>query len=150
MDAMTDFNELIPELAAWNNGEGIDPESWISNSGRFDLAVGYSTLFWPRFEVHDGYVLREGFSEKSLGGFEKAPNSTRQSIEWVMNHIHIEDVHSHIEASEAQLIFLGNLLCEIHRVKLSHEFPDRQFRVEFNGEPNLNHEDYQMSFWQKS
>ncbi len=146
---MTDFNELIPELKEWNNGAGIDPESWTSNSGRFDLAVGYSTFFWPRFVEHKGYVLRKGFSEKSLRSFESNPRSTKQSIEWVMNHIHIEDLHPHLEASEHQLVFLGNLLCEIHRVKLSHEFPDREFQVEFKSEPNLNYEDYQMSFWQK-
>ena len=27
--------------------------------GRYDLAVGYSLVFWPRFVRFEGYVLRE-------------------------------------------------------------------------------------------
>lgn len=41
---MTDFAKLIPELPDWNNGKGIDVESWIDCIGTFQLAVGYSTL----------------------------------------------------------------------------------------------------------
>jgi hypothetical protein len=38
------------ELAAWNNGAGIDLASWVGCEGRFALAVGYATVFWPEFE----------------------------------------------------------------------------------------------------
>jgi hypothetical protein len=37
------------ELRAWNNGNGIDLESWVGCQGNFRLAVGYTTVFWPRF-----------------------------------------------------------------------------------------------------
>ena len=33
------------ELGAWNNGKGIDLDSWISCSGNFSLAVGYASIF---------------------------------------------------------------------------------------------------------
>jgi hypothetical protein len=49
------------ELAAWNNGGGIDLEMWIGCQGNFALAVGYACVFWPAFTLFDGYILREGF-----------------------------------------------------------------------------------------
>jgi len=42
---------MIQELSAWNNGKGIDLESWTGCSGNFKLAVGYSTIFWPKFNL---------------------------------------------------------------------------------------------------
>ena len=42
------------ELAPWNNGAGIDLKSWIGCQGRFALAVGYSSIFWPEFVEFDG------------------------------------------------------------------------------------------------
>lgn len=41
------------ELAAWNNGDGIDLESWISCEGRFSFAVGYASIFWPAFTLFE-------------------------------------------------------------------------------------------------
>ena len=37
------------ELAAWNNGNGIDLGSWTGCEGRFALAIGYASIFWPEF-----------------------------------------------------------------------------------------------------
>ncbi len=146
-----DFNQLIEELPRWNNGAGIDARSWVGSTGSFELAVGYSLIFWPRFVRADDYVLRDGFSEESLRGFAANPGCTRQSVEWVMNHIHIADLQ-HYDASktEPQLRYLGRLLKEIHEVKLRADFPELAFEVEFNDEPGLELIDYQMSFWQVS
>lgn len=147
-DDPTDFDALIPELKAWNNGEGISPEGWAECVGNFELAVGYSLIFWPRFERFEKYVLREGFSEGSVRGFESRAGSSRESVEWVMNHVHIADIHCNVEPKEAQLRYLGRVLKEIHEVKLRADFPDLRFEVEFNDEPGLDPIDYQMSFWQ--
>ena len=51
------------ELAAWNNGAGIDLESWIGCEGRFSLAVGYASIFWPAFTLIEGYILPQGFQK---------------------------------------------------------------------------------------
>lgn len=144
-----DYSELIDELPRWNNGAGIDARSWVGCMGSFELAVGYSLIFWPGFIEVGGYVLREGYGQDALARFEQSPGCTRQSVEWLMNHVHIADLH-HSEAakSEAQLRYLGRLLKEIHEVKLRSDFPDRRFEVEFNDEPGLELIDYQMSFWQ--
>jgi hypothetical protein len=45
------------ELAAWNNGAGIDIESWVGCEGKFSLAVGYSSIFWPSFTLFEGYMI---------------------------------------------------------------------------------------------
>ena len=48
---MTDesnFQGLIAELPEWNNGSGIAPEAWIECMGSYELAIGYSLVFWPR------------------------------------------------------------------------------------------------------
>jgi hypothetical protein len=146
---MRDFDELIPELRLWNDGKGIAAEEWIGCIGNYPLAIGYSLLFWPRFVRSDEYVLRQGFSEGALRGFEQQAGSSRSSIEWVMNHIHLIDIHCNEEnVGEAQLRYLGRVLKKIHEVKLRADFPDLRFTVEFNDEPGLDPVDYQMSFWQ--
>jgi len=145
---MADFDKLIPELKAWNDGAGIEPTSWLSNAGNFELAIGYSIRFWPRFVEHRGYVLREGFSEDSLSSFESSRQHTKAAIESVLNHIHVADIHEHDDPTETQLRYLGNILVDIHRVKLAHDFPNRGFVVEFNDQPGLPSNDYQFSFWQ--
>ena len=89
---MTDFNELIPSMRDWNNGRGIEVEAWVGCSGNFQLAIGYSTIFWPRFVEFEDYVLREGFSIEILRGCEQQCGSDRQGVEAVMNHLHIEDI----------------------------------------------------------
>jgi hypothetical protein len=148
-DEPTEFDLLIPELKEWNEGTGISPDSWISCVGNYQLAIGYSLIFWPRFVRFERYVLREGFSEESLRGFENATGDSREAVEWVMNHVHSVDIHCNdTAATEAQLRYIGRVLKEIHEVKLRADFPDRRFVVEFNDEPGLNPDDYQMSFWQ--
>jgi hypothetical protein len=148
-DRPTDFDALIPELKDWNSGDGIDPQGWAECLGSYPLAIGYSLLFWPRFVRFEKYVLREGFSEDSLRAFEAGGGSSRTSVEWVMNHLHMADIHINAEEpNEAQLRYLGRILKEIHEVKLRSDFPDLRFEVEFNDEPGLDPVDYQMSFWQ--
>ncbi|NLR96459.1 hypothetical protein HGP17_06395 [Rhizobium sp. P38BS-XIX] len=140
------------ELGEWNNGRGIDIGSWTGCVGNFSLAVGYSSIFWPSFVAHRQYILVEGFSEEGLRAFESAPASTRRSIEWVMNHLHVADIqHSECaDISSDKLILLGKRLVEIFAAKLQWQFPDREFVVEFIKPENPEElMDYQVSFFQK-
>ena len=144
----TDFSALIPELPLWNNGAGIEAEGWIGCTGNFELATGYSLIFWPNFVRFEGFVLRDGFNAEALGGFHRQAEGDRASVEAVMNHLHIADIHCNVEATEAQLRYLGRVLTDIHEVKLRRDFPDLRFAVSFNDEPGLDPIDYQMTFWQ--
>ena len=139
-------------LAAWNNGDGIDLETWISCEGKFSFAVGYASIFWPAFTLFEGYILPDGVSEDSLRGFEQNGRS-RKSVEWVMNHLHIADIHHRGcgDISKDKLVLLGNVLKEIYEAKLLWQFPDRPCTVEFfipDDPDDLT--EYQLSFWQKS
>ena len=140
------------ELAAWNNGAGIEIESWIGCEGNFSLAVGYVSVFWPEFILFDGYILRNGFSEASLQGFAQRQGTNRRSVEWLMNHLHIADIQYYgcKDASKDKLLLLGNVLKEIYEAKLLWQFPDNPCSVEFyipEDEDDLM--EYQLSFWQK-
>jgi len=151
---MTDIPaSMKAELAAWNNGQGIDLASWIGCEGNFRLAVGYSTIFWPEFVEFDGYILRAGFSEQSLRSFEIQQGGGRRAVESVMNHRHIASVqHDGCgDLSKDKLVLLSRVLKEIHEAKLSWQFPDRPCRVSLltpTDESDLM--DYQITFWQRS
>ena len=144
-----DFSELIPELAQWNDGSGIDAEMWIRHVGNYELATGYSLIFWPRFVQFDGYVLHEGFSVETLRVFEEMATD-RWSVEAVMNHLHIADLHYNSKASTSQIRHLGRLLKDIYEVKLRRDFPDARFTVDFDDEDGLDDVEYELSFWQSS
>ena len=139
------------ELAAWNNGRGIDLASWVACEGNFSLAVGYASIFWPGFVEFEGYILREDFSETSLRGFENQEGSTRKSTEWVMNHLHIVDLQFHgcEDISKDKIKILGQTLKEIYEAKLKTQFPESPCIVEFY-EPEDEEDllEYQLSFWQ--
>lgn len=140
------------ELAAWNNGNGIDLESWVACSGSFALAVGYAAIFWPRIVEHKGYLLREGFSEAILEGCESSCQGNRQGIEAVMNHRHITDLQyvNSPDLARDKVILLGNMLKEMYEAKLAYQFPDRPCEVRFYG-PGTDAEldEYEVTFWQK-
>jgi hypothetical protein len=140
------------ELAAWNNGAGIAIEPWVACSGSFSLAVGYASVFWPEFTLFEGYILREGFSETSLRGFEQQQGINHKSVEWHMNHLHLADIQYYgcKDASKDKLLLLGKVLKEIYEAKLLWKWPDRPCSVELyipDDEDDLM--EYQLSFWQK-
>jgi hypothetical protein len=124
-----DFSDLLPELSQWNYGKGIDPENWIR--------VRCQLRFWPKFVPFDGYVVRDGFSLKSLRGFETKTND-RSSVEAVMKHIHLFDIHYHAKVNESQFRYLGRVLKDIYELKLRQDFPDTRFTVDFNDEDGLD------------
>lgn len=143
---------MVPELSAWNNGKGIDLKSWIQCSGDFQLAIGYSAIFWPKFVLFEDYIFREGFNLEPLRGSEKNQPRGKSSVEWVINHLHIAEIHYHDLAnlSEDKILWLGNTLKEIYEIKLHSQFPDRPCVVEFyQPEDRQNLIEFQLSFWQK-
>lgn len=146
---MSDLTKLIPELPDWNNGEGIDVESWIGCSGNFQLAVGYSTLFWPRFVEFEDYVLREGFCMDSFRAFQQQCSS-RKSAEAVINHLHIAAIHCHdlSGCTAGHALYLGRVLREIYQAKLAWQFPARRFEVVFDESERENVMAYEITFYQ--
>ena len=143
---------MADELAAWNQGRGIDLESWVGCTGNFRLAVGYLTVFWPRFVEFDGYILREGFSLESLRGFESTCGGNRRAIETLMNHLHLADIQHHgcEDLSRDKAVLLGEALREIYEAKLRWQFPGKPCTVSFHKpEDESDLMAYEVSFWQK-
>jgi hypothetical protein len=141
------------ELASWNGGNGVDLETWIGCEGRFALAVGYTTLFWPEFEVIDGYILRKGTAPSVVKDFEQRAGATRWSVENTLNHLHLVDLHYRgcLDGSPDKLIVIGNTLQKIYDAKLQLEFPDRPCTVRFYVPENVDDVDeYQISFWHRA
>jgi hypothetical protein len=144
------------ELGAWNNGKGIDLEGWICGSGNFSLAVGYTTIFCPEFTEFEDYIFAgEPLDEEGIQtvrGFESQEGSTPMSVEWVLNHIHIADLHSRgcEDLTADKLVVLGECLRKIYEARLNYLFPEKPCTVEFYKPEDPNDlEQYQLSFWQK-
>lgn len=148
---------MIEELGAWNNGEGIDLESWVGCSGNYSLAVGYAAIYCPDFVEFEDYIFRcqeSGYEElKNLvRGFESQERSTPMSVEWVINHLHLSDLQYRgcEDISSDKLMFLGNALKEVYESRLAYKFPDKPCVVKFYiPEDQEDHDGYQLSFWQK-
>jgi hypothetical protein len=139
------------ELQAWDNGRGIDLESWIACEGRFALAVGYATVFWPEFVELDGHIVRDGTSPENIATWASQEGATRESVEAVINHLHLSDIQ-HLYCSDCsgdKLLALGNVLKEIYEAKLAYRFPDKRFCVSlFIPDEPEDLEGYEITFWQ--
>ena len=143
---------MLAELSAWNNGKGIDLESWVGCSGNFRLAIGYSSIFWPRFTLFEDYILREGFHVDILRGFERQCGTNNCSVEVVMNHLHVADLQYYgcEDITEERVVYLGRTLKEIYEAKLLCQFPDRPCEVSFyEPEDRTDLMAFEISFWQK-
>lgn len=141
------------ELASWNGGAGIELDGWIGCTGRFSLAVGYAGVFWPQFELVDGYILSKGTDSSVIKGFEQQAGATRWSVENTLNHLHLADIQYRgcPDCSPDKLLVLGNTLKQIYEAKLKWEFPDRPCEVEFfvpDDSSDVN--EFQISFWQRA
>ena len=146
-------DSMVDELGAWNGGNGIDLESWVGCEGNFRLAVGYTTVFWPKFEAFGKYILMAGCTAEQIKGFEGQKGATPQSVEAVLNHLHLEDIQygGCDDISADKLVLLGNVLKEIYEAKLAWQFPERPCTVAFYVPEDVeDFTDYQITFWQKA
>ncbi len=149
-------DSMKEELGSWNNGKGLDLETWVSCSGNFSLAVGYITLFCPKFIEFEDYIFKanNGLDEnfiRIIRSFESQKGSHPMSVERVINHIHIADLHCGDEGLTLdKLIVLGEALKENYEARLTYFFPNKPCVVEFYKPENTDDfRDYQLSFWQK-
>ncbi len=145
------WNSLIPDLKGWNNGSGVDPETWVGCEGNFRLAAAYSLIFWPKFVEIDGMVFRDGMDRATLDSWMANCSGDRRAVEATANHLHIVDLHyvGAPDANAERVVFLGNVLKEIYATKLDAVFPDREFVVEFYAPPDNKLQDYQLTFYQR-
>ena len=127
------YNKLIPEMSQWNNGKGIDIESWLMCMGNFELAVAFGWLFWPQFKIHDDCILAVDIDLSTYQLFLKEANGNKQFVESRANHLCLVDLfHQDVaKPSDALLFHLGELLQDAWGCKLIRDFPDRKITVPF-------------------
>jgi hypothetical protein len=142
------LEKVVPELAEWNYGNGIDIVSWINGLGNFEHGIAYGRMFWQDFVEHDGCVLHAGFSESNYSGFMKQLDGDREAVERVMNHCHISDYFPNQQPTKDQIIYFGRLLKEIWQVKLKNDFPARNIQVEFYEQDSDSLDDYEITVFQ--
>lgn len=131
-------NTLLPELAAWNNNAGIDIESWIRCIGRYDHAIGYTTIFWPNFTLHDDCVFISSYNDKidnweNYNNWMKTYHGDKTQVEKIMNHEHIINIFKNSEFTPTIDIieYFGNLLVDMWLCKLKKDYPDNNIIVDF-------------------
>jgi hypothetical protein len=147
------WHELIPELKNWKPPL-LSPEALAACEGRYPLAIGYLSLFWPSFTEYEGMVFRgKTIDEASISSWLTTTKGNKQAVESTLNHFHVLHIqHPGIwrDATEAQIKFIGQTLKEAWAAKLARDFPAKQFLVElFEGTPD-NLRDYQVSFCQSA
>lgn len=143
---MTPLHQLIPELAQWNEGDGIAPDEWIFVEGRADHSLGFCSLLWPELIEFEGYVLRGPLDVARLRSWERGGLSRKQ-IEIAMNAFLLEGVFPNdpAEASlkEAQAERLATVMADMLAAKLARDFPKRRFAAFV-----LDDDDFGVSFHQ--
>ena len=141
------LSELIPELALWNNGDGISPDAWIFIEGRTDHALGFCSFLWPEFVEFEGYVLRAPLDTARLRGWESSGKLARQQIETAMNAYLLEGVFPQDPADDALKVMqcdrLAIIMADMLGAKLGRDFPARRFSTFV-----MDGEDFGVSFHQ--
>ena len=143
--------ELVPELAAWNDGRGISLDDWAACVATPAQLIAAAQIFWPAFIEHDGCVLRaSAFEASNYDAWVRQTGHDRGAIERVMNHVHVLDLFAEpaVEPSQAQVRYLGATLAAMWRAKLAAELPGRAFEVTFPPGPLDDLLDYEVTFCQ--
>ena len=153
---MRDYNKLITDLDAWENHNGchIGADGWLQGSGSFNLAVAFSSLFWPEFEIYKDSVLQGPVTELQQSNFQAFSQETTDDIastEVTLNHRHIVDLFPNEDGNPTrdQILFLGRTLKAMWEAKLRLDFPDRTFVVSFPEDYSEDLTDYEITFWEE-
>jgi len=145
-----DFNALIPEMKNWNDGKGIDIDSWIQCMANHKVLVGCSRILWPSFVEHDGCILLgDSVDEARYQGFLKSARGDRTVAEATMNHQHVLHLFATELPTRALVLYVGRLMKEIWEVKLRHDFPNKKIKVVFPDGDDLELIDYELTFFQE-
>lgn len=140
---------LIPELAQWNGGAGIDLHAWIGIVGRFDHAVGFAAVFWPDFTVHDDCVLLRPMSVENYNDWMTETRGDRKAVESALNHRHVADLFGDAETTPEVLAHLGRVMRDMWSCKLARDFPGRRVKVDFHGTDSADLLDYVITVFQE-
>lgn len=141
---------LIPEVAKWNDGKGIDLAAWGYAIGRFDHAIAYLQAFWSDFVLHDDCVFRHAPDLTTYPDWMRPPGD-RQRVESVVNHLHILDMFDSrdFEPDENVVHHVAAVLVDMWSARLSRNFPQKRFQVEACPETADDLLSYEVTFFRE-
>ncbi|MFC7339670.1 hypothetical protein ACFQY0_20970 [Haloferula chungangensis] len=153
---MRDYNDLITDLDDWesHNSCEIGPDGWLAGMGSFNLAVAFSSLFWPEFVTHDDCVFMAPFRDHDAQNYQRLPtgcDDDKTRTEVTLNNQHLLDLFPNEKArpTREQVIYLGRTLKDMWQLKLNRDFPDRRMVVSFPEDYSDDLMDYEITFWQE-
>jgi hypothetical protein len=142
----------LPSLSR-NSGYGTTGKgSRIIGIGNFQHAIGYSRIFWPEFEEHDGCLFLHGaFDRETYESWLRESHGDKRATQAAMNHQHLADLFSGADQSPThdQLLYIGGILREMWAAKLSRDFPGARIVVEFPDERLQDLQDYEITFFRE-
>jgi len=134
----------------WNNGKGVEIDSWIQCVANHKVLIGCSRILWPSFIEHDGCILLgDSVDEANYQAFLKSANGNKRTVEATMNHQHVLHLFATELPTRDSVLYIGRLMKEIWQVKLGHQFPGRKITVSFPEEDDLELLDYEITFFQE-
>ena len=136
----------------WNNGKGIDIDSWIQCMANHKILVGCARILWPEFIEREGCIFLGGSlanQDENYDGWVKRAREDRKAAEATANHMHILHLFATERPTRDLVLYVGRLLKEIWKVKLDRDFPDRRITVFFPEQDDLELEDYELTFFQE-
>lgn len=150
MPRIPDLRTAMPELDSDLGGHPDDVEWWLARHGRFDHMLAYSWLIWPPFTAHEGCVFLGSEVPVTYPEWKALNGDDRSAIEGILNHHHLEDLFpATLEPSYELLAYVGQLLKETWAAKLAHDFPDREFIVEFPEQFDIDTDNPYITFYSK-
>ncbi|GAB4181938.1 MAG: hypothetical protein Fur006_17350 [Coleofasciculaceae cyanobacterium] len=125
-DEMSNFQK-------WKKANGDDFSFWdyLSGVANVEVALAFTTLFWPDFVKHDGGIfLAEVFNQEIYEQWKAELGDDIAAIERVMNHQHIDDLLPGAESVGIDNLFsLGQVIKQMWENRLKSCYPDRTFQV---------------------
>ncbi len=136
---------FVPPLPLW---------SVLDHLGGLHLAVGFTSLFWPRLvEFHGDVFLAEGFSAEVYELWLAEKSLTSQDRQRVMNEVHLWDLFGcHEDQREEECyIVLGRVMRSTWQALLGEQYPERSFEVIFDDGSRSGTDAYgpQLTFFEK-
>ncbi|CAN5892871.1 hypothetical protein BH24DEI2_BH24DEI2_01310 [soil metagenome] len=109
--------------------------------GNLDLAVAFSSLFWPDIVEVDGCYFRSQTGlQEMLQEWNVVLKGDKRALEGLINHLHVYDLFSFaddgVEIDLSVRECLGETLVECWTCALKTKFPEVSFTVDYATEPD--------------
>lgn len=156
-----DNSELIEHLTEYYSGKGSKNFNVLDFVGAFGsplLAVAYSKLFWPDFSEFEDMIFLSDHLEMAYVKSEQpqqikeclAESWEKQRIEYSFNLCDVPESFFNKNAGDtydSEDEYLANVLAQMWKSKLTHQFPSRNFNVEVLT-PEENGGEFAVTFYQ--